>query len=1077
MKRAAPPLGRSESGFAGRLGQALRSAFGIRGGEGAPVAWLVAHSLCMGLFSAFFLTAANALFLGRFAISYLPLAYVAAALVGYAALMLFSRMLRRQPLVRALVLNLLLLLAVVAGLWLLLLVRDSQAVVFLLFVCVGPAFSLLALGYWALAGRLFDLRQGKRLFGLVGAGEEVVTVAGLFSVPILVKALGGPVHLLPIALAGLVGCLAVVLAIARRFPDALAENTRPGAAAAEAGERAGLRGLLRSRYFLLMAALVILLNVANYVVDFAFLSQVRARFQGPSGIAQFLGLFFGVTKTLELVAKVFLSGRLLTQFGLRFGLVAMPALLAGCAAFAIAIGTLGLPLAHFFVLVALAKLVFIVTRTTTFEPAFRVFYQPLPGLERLSFQAHVEGTARQLAVGAVGVGLLLWSRNPAFDALRLFYALLPLLAGWIAIAVLAHRDYRDKLLASLKRSPRAAGAGQPADLLRAHLRAEDPAEREQGFDLLEKIEGAAFARKLGPLAADPDPRLRQATLEHVGRSRLIDLEPLVRERLADEHGDVRTAAARALDELREARARVAAPDRILGLAQSADASDRVLAAEAIGRSGACAERLWVLMFDAEWTVRRAALLAAGRLGLPEFWPQMLSELGSPVLASAAGAALVALGERVLPEAERAFNKADQAPRVRQRILEVYEAVGGAQAEALLAAKLAFPHQAVRAQALSALSRSRYRADATSGALVARALESLVGQVAWNMSAVLDLGDDPRLAAVVAALEEEIEGSRARLFQLLSLLHDPAAIQLARENIESGSGETTVYALEILDLLLGEELKPLVFPVLESLPYPQALRRLEALYPRHRMAPAERLSLIVNRDYDKIGSWTRAAALAAEGELAPGVDDLVACLHHPDPLISELAATTLRRRDALAYARHRDKLDYEARERLAYVMGPDDTLEHWDSRSVFGRATLARGLAAFAPLPLAALARLARASEELVLNPGRRVPSPRAPRESFYVNVDGAQLLSGSEPRRPLPPQSLLGFGPATGFVEVMQATRFVRIDPDVLYDLAAEHVALVPALFAARQQRFAAALAAPRAEAATAPIGLAVAGA
>jgi hypothetical protein len=159
------------------------------------------------------------------------------------------------------------------------------------------------------------------------------------------------------------------------------------------------------------------------------------------------------------------------------------------------------------------------------------------------------------------------------------------------------------------------------------------------------------------------------------------------------------------------------------------------------------------------------------------------------------------------------------------------------------------------------------------------------------------------------------------------------------------------------------------------------------------------------------------------------------------------------------------------------MGPDDTLEHWDSRSVFGRATLARGLAAFAPLPLAALARLARASEELVLNPGRRVPSPRAPRESFYVNVDGAQLLSGSEPRRPLPPQSLLGFGPATGFVEVMQATRFVRIDPDVLYDLAAEHVALVPALFAARQQRFAAALAAPRAEAATAPIGLAVAGA
>ncbi len=198
-------------------GQALRSAFGSRPGEGARVAWLVAHSLCMGLVSAFFLTAANALFLASFEISFLPLAYIGAAGVGYLALMLFSRLLRTLPLTRALVLNLTLLLVVGAALWGLLLASASPVVVFLRFVWVGPAFSLLALGYWALAGRLFDLRQGKRLFGLVGAGEEVVTVIGLFSVPLLVRVLGAPVHLLPIALVGLLGCLVVVLAIGARF--------------------------------------------------------------------------------------------------------------------------------------------------------------------------------------------------------------------------------------------------------------------------------------------------------------------------------------------------------------------------------------------------------------------------------------------------------------------------------------------------------------------------------------------------------------------------------------------------------------------------------------------------------------------------------------------------------------------------------------------------------------------------------------------------------------------------------------------------------------------------------------------
>ena len=105
----------------------------------ARVAWLVAHSLCMGLFSAFFLTAANALFLASFEISFLPLAYVVAALVGYLALMGFSRMLAALPLVRALVVNLVLLLAVAAALWALLLATASPIVVFFLFVWVGPA--------------------------------------------------------------------------------------------------------------------------------------------------------------------------------------------------------------------------------------------------------------------------------------------------------------------------------------------------------------------------------------------------------------------------------------------------------------------------------------------------------------------------------------------------------------------------------------------------------------------------------------------------------------------------------------------------------------------------------------------------------------------------------------------------------------------------------------------------------------------------------------------------------------------------------------------------------------------------
>jgi ATP/ADP translocase len=1038
-----------------RARERILGAFGIRPGETSRVAWLVAHSLFIGLFSAFFLTAANALFLDRFEISRLPLAYIAGAVVGYLVLMLFSRLEKRVPLERLLVVNLLLLLVVAGAFWVLALATASRWVVFFMFVWVGPAFSLLSLGYWALAARLFDLRQGKRLFGLVGAGEEVSTVVGLFSVPLLVRSLGGPTHLLLVALAGLAGCLAVVLAIRRRFGEALGRE-RGERASGEVGRRAGFADLLRSRYFLLMASLIVLATLANYTVDFSFLSEVRARFEGSTSIAQFIGLFFGVTKVLELVLKAFLSGRLLGQFGLRFGLLVLPVLLASCVGFAMAIGSLGLGATHFFVLVALAKLVWVVMRTSMFEPSFRVLYQPVRAVDRLSFQTHVEGTAKQVATGVVGLALLAFSRAGSLDALALFYALVPLLGAWMVASLRAHRDYRAKLIDSLSARVLREGAKRPVDVLKPHLVADRPRDRTIALAVLGKVEPVALPPALAEMLAHPHRAVRLSALEYVCENELVGLEAAAAECARDADPTVQGRARQTLQRLRDAEA-ARADTRVDDLLGSTLPTERALAARAIARgAGENAEKLWVLLFDGDWAVRRAALAAAGRLGKHEFWPQIIGELASPLFSGAAASALIEVGEPALGELERAFNKADQAPIVRQRILKIYEAIGGGPAQALLVGKLAFPDAIVRGQALIALSRSGYRADAEHVPLVERAIERLIGDMAWKMSAVLDLGEDGGLPAVGRALEEEIESGRSRLFLLLSLLLDPWAVGLVKQSLESGSSEATVYALEIMDLLTSDRLKPLVLPVLEGLTYPQALKRLETSCPRHRLEPLERLRTIVNRDSDGIGAWTRACAVRALGERAGRVlPDLVASLFHPNPLVHEAAALSLCELDPEACLRYRRKLGYDTRERLEYVLGPEGTREHWESRSVLGRAAFFRGLPAFSKLPSEALVRLAAASEELVLKPLRRLPSPRAPRDAFYVLVDGEVATANGKPagaRRAVPAQYLFAFGPGAPSLEVVQTSCFIRLDPDQLYELAGEYVELIPPVLGAQQQ-------------------------
>src|SRR6059058_1904799 len=134
----------------------LARVLGIQDGEGSPVAWLIVHSLFNGIFSALFLTAANALFLARFQIGMLPLAYIAASLVGYAAVALLSKLERHVRFGVLLLMNLGALLALASAFWIVRRFTDADWVVFLMFVAVGPMFNLIALGYWGLAGRLFD---------------------------------------------------------------------------------------------------------------------------------------------------------------------------------------------------------------------------------------------------------------------------------------------------------------------------------------------------------------------------------------------------------------------------------------------------------------------------------------------------------------------------------------------------------------------------------------------------------------------------------------------------------------------------------------------------------------------------------------------------------------------------------------------------------------------------------------------------------------------------------------------------------------------------------------------------------
>lgn len=168
----------------------LTGAMGIRQGEGAMVAALFVHSVLLGTALIFTMTAANALFISRVGPQGLPYVYLAIAAVGPLTSTVYLRLVHWFSERVAWRANLVFIAAVFLALRYLLDAGDAAIGAFGLLIWYRVAEGLLNLEFWGVSGSLLDVRQAKRLYGLIGTGEVLAIVAGGLGVDYLVPVLG-----------------------------------------------------------------------------------------------------------------------------------------------------------------------------------------------------------------------------------------------------------------------------------------------------------------------------------------------------------------------------------------------------------------------------------------------------------------------------------------------------------------------------------------------------------------------------------------------------------------------------------------------------------------------------------------------------------------------------------------------------------------------------------------------------------------------------------------------------------------------------------------------------------------------
>ena len=178
----------------------LASLLKIEPGEERLIGLLVALYAVLILGVVLVQSMTFGVFLAEYTIKGLPFSYISIAIVASSVAVLYIKLAGRVPFSKLLSINVIFLTVVTLLVWLALPTPLYHQAAFILPAWFQLAINLANLAAWSLAASLFDFRQGKRLFPLLGAGNWLANILGGLLVPVLVKATGAVNLLLPASL-------------------------------------------------------------------------------------------------------------------------------------------------------------------------------------------------------------------------------------------------------------------------------------------------------------------------------------------------------------------------------------------------------------------------------------------------------------------------------------------------------------------------------------------------------------------------------------------------------------------------------------------------------------------------------------------------------------------------------------------------------------------------------------------------------------------------------------------------------------------------------------------------------------
>lgn len=889
----------------------------------------------------FFLLAANnvikvvrdSLFLSRFPITQLPYVYLLAAATAGVIIAIYSKYTARLSLPHIILTSLALVIFNVLLFWALITYYQAGWVLYAYYMWSAIAGLILVAQFWTLAANLFTPRDGKRLFGIIAAGGTTGGMIGGMVSSWAVQFLFTTNQLLWLVAGLLAGAFAVTyLAFNEQNPpDVSNDRDKDAPNAGEIRDSNGvMRTILGSPYLQTVGAMIFVSVIVSTLIDYQFKATAKLSYDSADALAGFFGSYYGWLSLVTMLAQLWLTGKLLTQWGLVPSLLVLPAsLLAG--SFAL-LAWPGLAAA------TATRLTEAALRTSVNQSGVQILYLPMADAIRKKLKVFMDVTVERLGDGAAALIILFYSLLlGGLEATLLSYVSIGFVTVWIMLVFRANAGYVDALRhsltyreASLETANLDFADKKTMDAVLATLVGQDERSILFALDLLEKAKRATVTvprqllrhpsgevrrRALMLLARSPNPDLlnelpgllasndtavQTEVIKTVANILRKDAIALVRPFLHNDHPEVRRAAIDGLlrygdDDARHAA--FAAFDRLLEESGPDGAMARVEAARLMGdwEEPAFSDKLSKLISDdSSPAVIREALAAAARRGCVEAIPVIISRLCCTGIQSVARDALVQYGEIAIEPLRQALSDRRVVRDARLYIPRTLSKIHAQPAMNALLGGLLEEDRAIRFQVILAIEEmARHLPDLKvdreiiENAIISDAL--LYSRRFVVFHALYGDGkevSEQRDSLLYFALTDSMERIRERVAWLLELLYPAKDIRRAWAGFTSTDHNQHAYAVEFLDNLLAGNMKKYAFALYSDDRSEERLRCAAELADAGSMDAQAALTVLLHQD----DVWLKVSAIweVARRGLGGFRDMIAEMTNSPDLLLSETA---------------------------------------------------------------------------------------------------------------------------------------------------------------------------------------------